>query len=741
MPSALPGAPALGDALRVRLGETLARQGADYVPRTRHRRADGLPTYTNRLLLESSPYLRQHAHNPVNWYPWGDEAFAQAKRLGRPVLVSIGYSTCHWCHVMEEESFDDVATARLINERFIAIKVDREVRPDIDAVYMAAVQRLAGRGGWPLNVWLTPDREPFYGGTYFPPRGSPGRPGFRDVLRQLSDLWNADPERVEQAAQSLTAAVRAKLEGESADSTIEPRVAPLRRVLAVYGARFDEEWGGLGGGQKFPSSMSVPLLLRIHRRTGNDRALQMAVTTLERMATGGIHDHVGGGFHRYATERTWLVPHFEKMLYDNARLVVAYLDGWQATGREDFAAVARKTLDYVAREMKSPEGAFFSATDADSRAPGGHMHEGWFFTWTPGEIREVLGDDRGEGILDYYGVSEAGNFEGRSILHVREPLASVAKRLGTSEEDLRLQFDLDLARLYEARAERPPPLLDDKVLAAWNGLMISAFAQAGLALGEPDYTATAATAAGFALERMRQDGRLRRVFKDGRADGDAFLDDYAFLIAGLLDLHEADGRRRWLEEAIALQKVQDAHYLDAAGGGYFTTADDQEKLLAREKPDFDGAVPAGGSVAFLNLLRLHEITTEPAYLERAVQTLSAFRTVIESRPTELAVMLEGVEYLLDTPKQVILVAPASGPGPAELLDRLRTTYLPNRMLLSVREGSQLRENAELVPLVREKAARGGRPTAYVCERRICDLPTSDPDVFSKQIGRVAPLQF
>ena len=338
-------------------------------------------------------------------------------------------------------------------------------------------------------------------------------------------------------------------------------------------------------------------------------------------------------------------------------------------------------------------------------------------------------------------MSERGNFEGRSILHVKEPLASAAKRLGIEEAVLRTRLEQAQAQLYQARAGRPPPLLDDKVLVAWNGLMISAFAQAGLVLDEPDHVRTAATAADFVLTRMRREGRLRRVFKDGRAEGRAFLDDYAFLIAGLLDLHEADGDPRWLREAIALQKVQDAHYLDAAGGGYFTTADDQPKLLAREKPDFDGAVPAGGSVSFLNLLRLHEITTESAYLERAVQVLSAFRSVIESRPTQLAVMLEGLEYLLDTPKQVILVAPPGGPDPVELLEKLRGTYLPNRMLLSVREGSRLRENAELVPLVREKVARDGRPTAYVCERRVCELPTSDPEVFAKQIGKVAPLEF
>jgi uncharacterized protein YyaL (SSP411 family) len=740
IPPALPGAPAFGDALRQRLEQALRAQGADYEPRTRHRNPDGSPTFSNRLLLESSPYLQQHAHNPVSWYPWGDEAFEAAKRLGRPVFVSIGYSTCHWCHVMEEESFDDVATARLLNQEFIAIKVDRELRPDVDAVYMAAVQQLTGRGGWPLNVWLTPDREPFYGGTYFPPKAGRGRPSFRDVLRQLSSMWSAERARVDLAASALRDAVREKIEGTPARTSVEPHPELLRRALARYDALFDDAWGGLGSGQKFPSSLSIPLLLRIHRRSGEARALEMAETTLERMARGGIHDQVGGGFHRYATEPTWLVPHFEKMLYDNARLALAFLEGWQATGRADFAKVVHKTLGYLEREMRSPRGAFYSATDADSRGPDGHMHEGRFFTWTPEEIERAVGEGGAELVRRYFGVTPGGNFEGRSILHVPQPPEAVAAQLEIPVEELEQRISRAEKRLYAVRATRPGPLRDDKILLAWNGLVVSAFARSGLALDEPSYVRQAERTASFLLENLQQDGRLRRAYARGRAEGTAFLDDHAFLIAGLLDLYEAAPDPRWLREAIRVQSLLDRWYRDGKGGGYFTTASDAEQLIAREKPSFDGALPSGDSVALLNLLRLHEATHDAVYLHRAGQVLAAFQPQLEASPTSLAVMLEGVDYMLDSPKQVILVAPETGSDSSDLLARLRGIYLPNRLLVSVREGAELRAHAELVPLVRQKVARAGRPTAYVCEERVCSLPTSDPDVFAEQLRKVHKLE-
>ena len=739
MPAEQPGAPAFGAPLRDRLEQVLASEGAGYVPRTRHKREDGSPLYSNRLLLEASPYLRQHAHNPVNWFPWGDEAFALAKQLDRPVLVSIGYSTCHWCHVMEEESFDDVETARFLNQHFIAIKVDREVRPDVDAIYMAAVVALTGRGGWPLNVWLTPDRRPFHGGTYFPPKDRRGRPGFVSVLRSLRDTYASDRGSVTRAAEALTREVRARLAGASGDSSVEPQAAALRRALSRYARAFDPRWGGIGTDQKFPSSLPIRLLLRLHRRTGDKGALDMAEKTLERMAAGGIHDQIGGGFHRYSTERSWLVPHFEKMLYDNALLVLAYLDGAQVTGRADFAAIARKTLDYVRREMISPEGGFYSATDADSPTPEGHSEEGYFFTWTVREIYQLLEEEQARRVIAFYGVTEAGNFEGRNILYRPQPAAQVATDLGIGVDELRESIDLAGKTLYRARALRPPPLRDDKILVGWNGLMIQAFARAGLVLGVDSYTLVAGHAADFLLRRVRIDGRLKRLFITGSAQGDSFLEDYAFLIAGLLDLHEADANPRWLREALRLQAVLESHYADRAGGGYFTVASDHERLLVRQKPANDGAVPTGNSVAFMNLLRLHEITTDPVHLERALRVLSAYDATLKRHPSGMSEMLLALEYLLDTPKQVILVSPSSGAGPERLLATLRTTFLPNRMLLFVREGPDLEANAVLVPLVRGKRARGGEPTAYVCENRVCELPTTDPAVLAVQLGVVAPL--
>jgi len=509
-------------------------KGGDYRPRTRHHNADGTARYVNRLILEPSPYLLQHAHNPVDWYPWGDEAFARARLEGKPVLLSIGYATCHWCHVMEEESFEDEEIARLINERYVAIKVDREQRPDVDAVYMAAVQRLTGQGGWPMTVWLTPDRQPFYAGTYFPPRaGERGaRMGFDQLLLRLADRFRGEPEKVVDAAADLTGRLQAAL--VPTPGTTLPTAAPLHAAYAALRDGFDEPYGGFGGAPKFPRTVTLEFLLRYHRRTGEPRARDMVVQTLERMASGGIYDHVGGGFHRYATDRAWLVPHFEKMLYDNALIAVAYLEAYQVTRRENFAAVVRDVLRYVQREMTAPEGGFYSATDADSEG-----EEGRFFVWTPAELADVLGPERARIVAAYYDVTDAGNFEGASILHVPRPATAVAATLGISAD--RVLSTVEGARddLYRARAQRVPPLTDRKIQASWNGLMISAFARAAQILpalsGLPDlhaereaYVGAAVRAAEFILSHMRIQGRLRHGWFEGRPTAEGFLDDYAF---------------------------------------------------------------------------------------------------------------------------------------------------------------------------------------------------------------------
>jgi uncharacterized protein YyaL (SSP411 family) len=729
IPKALPGAPDLPKDLRTRLATALSENGPDYVPRTRHRHDNGAPTYSNRLLLESSPYLQQHAHNPVNWFPWGDEAFETAERLGRPVLISIGYSTCHWCHVMEEESFDDIETASYMNAHFIAIKVDREIRPDVDAIYMKAAQALTGRGGWPLNVWTTPDRQPFFAGTYFPPDDQRGRPAFRTVLESISESYASNPEQIAASARQLTARIREQIEGHVAVSTEIPPTSVFDRAFQQIKASFDPINGGVGQRPKFPSSLPLRFLLRHHRRTGDEQALAMVRTTLGKMAAGGLQDQVGGGFHRYSTDAEWLVPHFEKMLYDNALLAITYLEAWQATGADEFARIARKTLDYVAREMTAPMGGFYSATDADSLTPDGHAEEAYFFTWTPAEIDAALDPSAARAVKAYYGVTDIGNFEGRNILHAARPLDEVAKQIEMPATELSTKLELANAALYEKRAERSAPHLDDKILVAWNGLMISAFARAGFALNEPGYIDRATRAAEFILTRLRQKGRLMRHFSRGRAEGNAFLDDYAFLIAGLLDLYEADADPRWLREAIALQSVLDERYADATGGGYFATADDHEVLITREKPGYDGAEPSGNSVALLNLLRLGEWTTQARFHESAVLTFSAFRELIESRPRAFGEMLLALDFIHDSPKEIVLVRPKGG-GVERLLAKLRDAFVPNRVVAIVSEGDGA---AEWIPLVAGKSALEGLATAYVCENGVCAYPTSDPDVFSNQI--------
>ena len=737
--TALPGAGAPNDELEEQLQQAWAKREPGYKPRTQHLQPDGTPKYTNRLFFESSPYLLQHAHNPMNWHPWGDEAFEKARALGRPVLLSVGYSTCHWCHVMEEESFDDEEIARYINENYIPIKVDREVRPDVDAIYMSAVQAMRGRGGWPMTVWLTPDREPFYAGTYFPARdGDRGTSmGFLTLVAKLKEIYDNDPDRIAKQTQDITAAISRAMEPEAGSELPGPQV--LHQLASFYKVRFDDINGGTKGSPKFPSSLPIRGLLRYHRRTGDQRALEMAELTLEKMARGGMYDQAGGGFHRYSTDEHWLVPHFEKMLYDNALLVTAYLEGYQATGRTDFAAVARDILRYVERDMTSSEGAFYSATDADSLNPEGEREEGWFFTWTPAEIAEVLGEERAKAVVAYYAVSGKGNFEGRNILHRPKPAAEVAAQLGLPTEKLRSIVDEAREELYAARAERPPPLRDDKVLTAWNGLMISAHAQAALVLGDADYARRAERTAAFLLKNLRRGRRLLRSYNSGQARHNAYLDDYAFLIAALLDLYEATGNADWLREAVELEQVLEEHYQDEQNGGFFMTSDDHEKLLAREKPSYDGAEPSGNSVAVMNLVRLHEFTTEDRYRETAAQALRAFDPILKKSPAALSEMLLALDFHLDTPKEVIIVTPESRGQAEPFLVQLRQTFLPNRILAVVSE-PELSGHAKLLPLIEGKRAIKGKPTAYVCEKRVCELPTSDPKVFARQIGKVSPLE-
>ncbi len=729
----LPGASPCNSTLTEALEAAWAERQSDYRPRTRHLNSDGSPQYTNRLYLEASPYLQQHAHNPVNWYPWGDEAFEAARRLNRPVLLSVGYSTCHWCHVMEEESFEDKEIATYLNENYVAIKVDREERPDIDAIYMNVVQMLTGQGGWPMTVWLTPAREAYSGTTYVPARdGDRGaRIGFFTMLERLKVAYDGQPDQVAAASAEITRQLVLRLAPVPGDEELN-NANTLDTVAAYYDEQFDDQFGGLQGTQKFPSGMSIRLMLRQHRRTGDVRALDMATQTLEQMASGGIYDQIGGGFHRYSTDARWLVPHFEKMLYDNALLVTAYLEAYQATGRDDFAGTSRDILRYLIRDMTSPEGGFYSATDADSVGPSGTRQEGWYFTWTRGELEAALDEQAFALVSSYYGITAEGNFAGRNILHTPRALAEVASELNIELNTAQELLEEARETLYHARATRPVPLRDEKILTSWNALTISAFARAALILADSDYADQATRAADFLLTHLKNDSRLFRSYAGGRARVPAYLDDYAFLIAALLDLYEATSEPRWMEEALGFDEVLAATFEDPEGG-FFRSGNDHESMLTREKPGYDGAEPSGNSVQLLNLLRLHEFTTDDTYRQRAEKTLRAFSTPLQQSPAALSEMLLAIDFRVDMPKEIIIVS-ADTPSAAEpFLAKFRTTFLPNRILSVVVENDQFDRHASLIPLIEGKFARDGRTTAYVCENRICDLPTTDPLVFAAQL--------
>ena len=699
-------------ALVRKLAGAVAAKGPDFRPHTRHLDAHGQPLFTNRLILETSPYLLQHANNPVSWYAWGDEPFERARREHKPVLLSIGYSTCHWCHVMERESFEDLEIARYLNQNYVAIKVDREERPDVDDVYMAAVEMLSGRGGWPMTTVLTPERQPFFGGTYFTPKQ------FLDVLQQLRRLYDQEPERIARTAKQLTSAMQESTQPPRPDKVPGPEA--IRSAVERLAGSYDAAHGGFGGAPKFPTPVNLTLLGRYYRRTKDAQALKMLEHTLEEMAKGGVYDQLGGGFHRYSTDAQWLKPHFEKMLYDNAQLAVAYLEGWQLTGRADFAQVARETLDYVVRDMTSPSGGFFSASDADSPGPGGEDVEGYFFTWTPAEIEAVLGKDRAAMVETSYGVTRRGDLDGRSILRRVGPID------GAAVESARI-------KLLAARSKRAPPAIDRKIITAWNGLMISAFARAGFALGEPRYTKQATRAAEFLLANVSDKGSLKRSWKDGKAQADGFLDDYAALAQGFIDLYEATSDPRWLTEAMALQRVLDARFHDAAGG-YFLTPEGKQGLLAREKSAYDGVIPAGNSVAALNLLRLAELTGDESFRTRALEVLSAFASRIQAMPA----LLGALDWSLDQPLEVVVVRPRDDGG-EPLLRVLRRAFLPDAVRAIAVEGENLDAQSRSVSLLEGKRALGGKTTAYVCRKRVCDLPTAEPLVFARQLARPEPL--
>jgi hypothetical protein len=725
-----PGSVVKSAALVKSLAAAFAAKNKAYRPRTKHLKADGSPKYINRLIRSTSPYLLQHAHNPVDWRPWGEEALAEAQRLNRPLLISVGYSTCHWCHVMEEESFESEAIAKLINKLYVPIKIDREERPDVDSLFMTAVHKLRRRGGWPMTIWADPEGLPFFAGTYFPPDGQRGvTRGFQTLLKGLAGRWADEPEAVRAEAQKLAEEVARAMKPLPAGPELSPTAIDMsvRWVMT----RFDPEWGGIRGAPKFPSSLPTHLLLRHARRSGDKEVLNAALLTLEKMQAGGMHDQLGGGFHRYSTDHRWLVPHFEKMLYDNALLVQEYLAAAQMTGRQDFAQTARFTLDYVLREMTRHDGPFFSATDADSEG-----EEGTFFLWDLKQLNELLPKDVARSAVAAWGVSAAGNFEHRNIFWLPQPLSEVARGLKLSEAKLEEHLSEARRLLYPVRAKRIAPGLDDKVMVDWNGLMIAALARASWVLDEPRYLKAAQAAAGFHLTKMRDaQGRLRHSAKGDQVQEQAFLEDYAFLIHGLIELVQADGDGKWLVAARQLQELQDRHYGDVGVGGWFLTADDQKVHIAREKPDTDGAIPSGNSFALHNLIRLATLTGDPAYDAAARHSFKGLSRSIARGAMDHA--LAALERASDRPLELVIVHPDKGQT-KDLMAAMRKLYLPNATVFELTE-SQVKGLSPEVPWLEGKLAIGGKTTGYVCERGVCQLPVFDAPSLERQIPKPPPL--
>ena len=678
----------------------------------------------NRLIHETSPYLLQHAENPVDWYPWGEEALGRARDEDRPILLSIGYSACHWCHVMERESFENDDIAGLMNEHFVNIKVDREERPDLDAVYMEAVQMMTGSGGWPMTVFLTPEGRPYYGGTYFPPEDRMGMPGFPRLLAAASQAYHTNKGEIERVTRQL--AEQMGRTGQMPRGFTPLTTEVMHNAYSQLATQFDHLNGGFGNAPKFPQPMTPEFLLRYHRHGFNDRALEMVELTLQKMAYGGMYDQVGGGFHRYSTDAYWLVPHFEKMLYDNALLARLYLHAWQVTGDALYRRITEETLDYVLREMTDAGGGFYSAQDADSEGV-----EGKFFVWTPDELRSLLGEDA-ELVMGYYGVTEGGNFEGANILNVARPPQDFARQRNVSEEALQSAVTRAREVLLAVREERVHPLLDDKVLTSWNGLMLRAFAEAGAALQRADYLDAARQNADFLLTTMRDEyGRLLRTWRKGEAKLKGYLEDYACLADGLLSLHEATLESRWLREAVTVADGMVELFWDDAVGGFYDTGNDHETLVIRPRDVFDNAQPCGGSVATDVLLRLGVITGDDDYSAKGATPLRALQQLLGRAPGATGHWLGALDFYVSLPREIVIVGPPEAPGTAALLGEVGGRYLPNRVVVGMADPADPPLSGS--PLLEQRVMQDGRPTAYVCEHYTCQLPVTDAGALAGQL--------
>ena len=698
-------------------------------------------TFTNRLAKEKSPYLLQHQHNSVDWYPWGAEAFAKAKAEGKPIFLSVGYSTCHWCHVMAHESFENEVIAKLMNALFVCVKVDREERPDVDRVYMTYVQATTGGGGWPLSVWLTPDLQPFFGGTYFPPGDRGGRPGFSTVLQRLADAWKNDRGRVVEAATGAMKALAEYTAAGAAKSEAAGRDA-LTAGFNQFARSFDDDLGGFGGAPKFPRPVALNFLLRIYAREGagskdGKAARAMALFTLRQMAAGGMHDHLGGGFHRYSVDRFWHVPHFEKMLYDQAQLASSYLEAFQLTRDPADEAVARDILDYVRRDMTDKGGGFYSAEDADSLVALGRTEhaEGAFYVWKKSEIDAAFSGDAAEIFNRVYGVEADGNapagsdpmeeFKGANILIERMSAADAAKLFKKPEAEIATSLAGSRKKLFDLRAKRPRPHLDDKIITAWNGLMISAFARAAQVLDDAAYLAAAQKSARFIRAELWKNGALLRSYRQGPGEVAGFCDDYAALIQGLLDLYEADFDTAWLQWALELQAKQDALFGDPEHGGYFGVEKNAPHILLRMKEDYDGAEPSPNSIAALNLLRLAQITDRQDFRDQAIKTLGVFAEQLTKTPTALPQMLVALDASLAKPRQIVIAGPRDSDATRALLRETHAHFIPNKIVLLADGGAGQQWLGGRLEFVKTVGPLDGKPAAYVCENFVCQLPTSD----------------
>jgi uncharacterized protein YyaL (SSP411 family) len=680
------------------------------------------------LINETSPYLLQHAHNPVAWFPWGEEAFALARREQKPVLLSIGYSACHWCHVMEHESFENEAIAKLMNDNFVNIKVDREERPDLDQIYMNAVQMMTQHGGWPMTVFLTPDAVPFYAGTYFPPADRYNMPGFPRVLISVADAFRERPDDVSQTAESVLAELkRATALVESNEVlTTELLDAAYRGIIKNY----DSTNGGFGGAPKFPPAMTLEFLLHTFYRTGNPQALEIVQRTCRKMADGGIYDHLGGGFHRYSTDARWLVPHFEKMLYDNALLSRLYLHYYQLTHEDWARKVAEGILDYVAREMTDSRGGFYSTQDADSEGV-----EGKFFVWSLAEIETLLGKRDAALVAAYYNLTPEGNFEGANILNIKQDLAEVAAHEKLSVEELESTLVNARQILFAAREKRIKPARDEKMLTAWNGLMLASFAEAGAILDRPDYSGIAKKNARFVLNNLRRDGLLLRSSKDGESKLNAYLEDYSFYIDGLLTLFETSGELEWFIAARDLCDVMITEFWDEDEGGFFFTGDSHEQLIVRAKDFFDNATPSGNSVAAEVLLRLGLLTTNQDYQRRAITILRLTANGMLRYPSGFGRLLCALDFYLDTPKEIALIGAADAPQTISLAREIWSRYLPNKVVAQAFPNQT--DAFEVIPLLQGRGEIAGKATAYVCEHFACKNPVTTPPELAAQLTRNA----